>query len=70
MTTTSPSRLLRAAPYFPVADVNATGEYYVRILGFSLEYGAGSEFAVYARDGCSVMFRRVALPQRIRPMES
>lgn len=70
--TTTPCRLLRGAPYFPVADVAVTTDYYREALGFSVEYTAGqpAEFAIVSRDGCAVMLRRAADPQRIRPMES
>jgi catechol 2,3-dioxygenase-like lactoylglutathione lyase family enzyme len=68
----TPGRLLRGAPYFPVADVAATIGYYREVLGFSVEYTAGqpAEFAIVSRDGCAVMLRRVPDPERIRPMES
>lgn len=62
--------LQRGAPYFPVADVVASGTYYRDTLGFTHEYSGGNEFAIYSRDGCAVMFRRVADRSRIRPMES
>ena len=64
--------LVRGAPYFPVADVAATGEYYRAVFGFTLEYSAGTppEFAVYSRDGCAVMLRRVPRPERITPSEA
>lgn len=64
--------LLRGAPYFPVADVAATGDYYREVFGFQLEYAAGKppEFAIYSRDGCALMFRRVTEPHRIQPMEA
>ena len=63
--------ILRAAPYFPVADVAALATYYETVLGFRREYSAGDppEFGVYSRDGCPVMFRRVAAPDRIVPNE-
>jgi len=66
------SHLLRVAPYFPVADVDATTTYYRDVLGFKAEYTAGqpAEFAIVSRDGCALMLRRVNDPTRIRPMES
>lgn len=64
------SRLLRVAPYFPVADVAATVAHYRDTLGFQVEYLAGSEFAIVARDGCALMFRRVPEPGRIVPIAS
>lgn len=62
---------IRGAPYFPVADVATIGNYYRDVLGFECEYSAGQppEFAVYSRDGCAVMFRRVADPHLIAPNE-
>jgi uncharacterized glyoxalase superfamily protein PhnB len=65
MPTDSPLKLLRGAPYFPVADYSST-------FGFKTEYIAGqpAEFAIVSRDGCALMFRRVTKPERIRPMES
>ena len=33
-----PSRLLRSAPYFPVADVAKLAAYYERTLGFHIDY--------------------------------
>jgi len=67
-----PIRFLRGAPYFPVADVAATGDYYRHVFGFRLEYAGGAppQFAIYSRDGCALMLRRVAEPGRIHPMET
>jgi catechol 2,3-dioxygenase-like lactoylglutathione lyase family enzyme len=64
--------ILRGAPYFPVADVARTGDYYREVLGFEREYAAGDppEFAVYSRSGSPIMFRRVADATLIRPNES
>lgn len=65
-------RLLRSAPYFPVADVTASADYYARVIGFQVDYLAGSpaEFAICTRDGLSVMLRRVAQPDLIHPVEA
>ncbi len=62
--TTSRPVILRGAPYFPVPDVSHAGAYYREVLGFQPEYSAGEppEFAVYSRNGCAVMFRRVPEP--------
>ena len=62
--------ILRAAPYFPVADVSAIGAYYQTVLGFACEYTAGNpaEFAVYSRSS-PLMFRRVESPGAIVPNE-
>lgn len=67
----TPSKLLRSAPYFPVADVDATVAHYERVLGFQREYVAGkpAQFAICSRDGLAVMFRRVAAPEMIVPSE-
>lgn len=68
----SQAKLLRSAPYFPVADVDASAAYYRRVLGFVSEYVAGSpaQFAICSRDGLAIMLRRVAAPERIRPSEA
>ena len=72
MTTAAASRILRSAPYFPVADVGRSAQFYERILGFQAEYLAGSppEFAILSRDGLAVMLRRVPDPDLIRPVET
>jgi catechol 2,3-dioxygenase-like lactoylglutathione lyase family enzyme len=70
--TAPPSRqLLRCAPYFPVADVERSADYYQRVLGFRLDYAGGSppRFAIVSRDGLPLMLRTVAAPERIRPSE-
>lgn len=66
------TRLLRSAPYFPVADVAKSVAYYAKTLGFEAQYVAGSppEFAICERDGFSVMLRRVADAALIRPVEA
>jgi catechol 2,3-dioxygenase-like lactoylglutathione lyase family enzyme len=65
------TRVLRSAPYFPVADVGASSTFYRDRLGFTIEYIAGSpaEFAMCSRDGFAVMLRRVLVPDLIRPVE-
>lgn len=64
-------RLLRSAPYFPVADVEESLKFYARVLGFGSEYAAGSpvEFAICSRDGLAIMLRRMSTPELIRPIE-
>ena len=71
MTVAAHAELLRGAPYFPVADVAAAGEYYRAVLGFECEYAAGDPpiFAVYSRNGAPIMFRRVDQPDLICPNE-
>lgn len=71
-TTAGASKILRGAPYLPVPDVSALGAHYRDVLGFSLEYAGGSppEFAIYSRDGCAVMLRRVAPAAKIVPNEA
>jgi uncharacterized glyoxalase superfamily protein PhnB len=66
------AKLLRGAPYFPVSDVATAGEYYQNVFGFQLEYAGGTppEFAVYSRDGCALMLKRVTDASRIRPNEA
>jgi catechol 2,3-dioxygenase-like lactoylglutathione lyase family enzyme len=68
----SEKQLLRGAPYFPVADVAKSAEYYERVLGFRAEYSAGTppEFVIVSRDGLSMMLKRVQNPERIAPSES
>jgi catechol 2,3-dioxygenase-like lactoylglutathione lyase family enzyme len=63
--------LLRSAPYFPVAKVEASAAYYQRVLGFQTEYVAGkpAEFAIVSRDGLAIMLRLVSAPERICPNE-
>ena len=63
---------LKNAPYLPVGDVAATGDYYSHVYGFHLEYSGGTppEFAIYSRDGCTLMLRRVDDPGQIRPIET
>ena len=72
MRTRSAARLLRSAPYFPVADVEATVKYYRDVLGFEGEYLAGTpaQFGICTRDGLAVMLRRVPDAGRIRPIEA
>jgi catechol 2,3-dioxygenase-like lactoylglutathione lyase family enzyme len=71
MTVAARAELLRGAPYFPVADVAAAGEYYRAVLGFECEYAAGDPpiFAVYSRSGAPIMFRQVDQPGLICPNE-
>lgn len=71
MTSAARAALLRGAPYFPVADVAAAGEYYRAVLGFECEYAAGEPpmFAVYSRSNVPIMFRRVERPDLISPNE-
>jgi len=64
-------QLQRSAPYFPVADVARSADYYERVLGFRREYAAGSppEFAILSRDGLAIMLRRVPDSGTIVPNE-
>ena len=66
------ARLLRCAPYFPVADVDESAAHYQRVLGFTVEYLAGKpgQFAIVSRDGHALMLRRVSAPELVRPVES
>src|SRR5688572_13867207 len=72
MTSAASPRLIRGAPYFPVADAERTAAYYESVLGFRREYGAGSplQFVILSRDGHAIMLRRVADPAAIRPSEA
>jgi catechol 2,3-dioxygenase-like lactoylglutathione lyase family enzyme len=69
---TTAGQFTRSAPYFPVAEVERSVEHYTRVLGFNLEYSAGSpaQFAIVTRDGLAIMLRRVADPAKIAPSES
>ena len=64
-------RLLRCAPYFPVADVEQSAGYYERVFGFTREYVAGAppQFAILSRDGLPIMLRLVSTPEKISPNE-
>ena len=64
-------KLLRSASYFPVANVEKSAAFYENVFGFACDYSAETpaEFAICSRDGLSIMFRRVADPERIRPSE-
>lgn len=66
-----PARLLRSAPYFPVADVAKLAAYYEKVLGFRVDYAAGTPpvFAILSRDGFPLMLRLVADPSRLLPNE-
>jgi len=41
------AQILRGAPYFPVADVAVTADYYERVFGFAREYYAAPHFAIW-----------------------
>ena len=71
MTEPTTGKLLRSAPYFPVAEVERSVAHYEQRLGFRCEYAAGApqQFAICSRDGFAVMFRRVAAPELITPSE-
>lgn len=71
MSSDQPAKLLRHAPYFPVADVQQTLSFYQQVLGFRCEYSAGDplQFAICSRDGFAVMLRRVSNAALIVPME-
>lgn len=64
-------RLLRIAPYFPVADVEQSKDYYVQVLGFKCEYIAGqpSRFAIVSRDDLAIMLRRIQDSSLLVPNE-
>jgi uncharacterized glyoxalase superfamily protein PhnB len=66
-----PSRLLRSAPYFPVADVAKLAAHYEETLGFQVDYSAGSPpvFAIVSRDGFPLMLRLVDDRSRVVPNE-
>ena len=67
-------RLLRSAPYFPVADVAKLAAYYEKTFGFHIYYtggppGAPPVFAIVSRDGLPLMLRLVDDPSRVSPNE-
>ncbi len=64
-------KLLRSAPYFPVANVEQSRAFYEQKLGFRCEYAAGTplQFAICSRDGFAIMLRKVSEPERIVPNE-
>jgi uncharacterized glyoxalase superfamily protein PhnB len=64
-------QLLRAAPYFPVIDLEASASHYERVFGFTRDYVGGSppEFAILSRDGLAVMLRLVPRSTRLCPNE-
>ena len=61
MSSNQSTKLLRAAPYFPVTDVERSMNFYDQVLGFRCEYSAGVpiQFAICSRDGLAIMLRRV-----------
>ena len=63
--------ILRSATYFPVSDVATAGKYYRDVFGFRCEYAAGDppEFAIYSRDACVLMLRRVGAGHTVVPNE-
>ena len=69
--TSAASQLLRSAPYFPVADVEASARYYERVFGFGIDYAPGTppQFAIVQRDGLAIMLRRVPNSLLITPNE-
>lgn len=71
MTSDKSGKLLRSAPYFPVADVEQSVAFYEQMLGFRCEYSAGNplQFAICSRDGLAIMLRRVLAPELIVPIE-
>jgi len=71
MSSNQTGKLLRSAPYFPVANVEQSVAFYEQKLGFHCEYSAGTplQFAICSRDGFGVMLRRVPTPELIVPNE-
>lgn len=64
-------RLLRSAPYFPVADLERAATFYESVLGFRRDYVGGHPpmFAILSRDGLAIMLRLVSDPSRLSPNE-
>jgi len=71
MSSNQSTKLLRAAPYFPVTDVERSMNFYDKVLGFRCEYSAGVplQFAICSRDGLPVMLRRVDASSVVVPNE-
>ena len=71
MTVDEPRQLLRAAPYFPVTDLEGSATHYERVFGFRREYvgGSPSEFAILSRDGLPIMLKLVPRETRLSPNE-
>lgn len=71
MSSDQTAKLLRHAPYFPVANVEQTLAFYEQVLGFRCEYSAGVplQFAICSRDGFAIMLRRVSESDVIVPIE-
>jgi len=71
MSSNQPTKLLRAAPYFPVTDVERSMNFYDQVLGFRCEYSAGVplQFAICSRDGLPIMLRRVDASAVVVPNE-
>ena len=65
------SKLLRSAPYVPVADIELSADHYERVLGFRRDYVGWTppEFAILSRDDLSIMLRVVPEPELIVPNE-
>ena len=65
------AKILRHSPYFPVANVARTLDFYQEVLGFDCEYSAGVplQFAICSRDGFAIMLRRVLDGGVIVPIE-
>ena len=66
-----PPQLVRAAPYFLVADLNGTSTHYEHVLGFTREYTGGDppEFVIVSRDGHALMLKRASAGGAIVPNE-
>jgi len=64
-------QLLRAAPYFPVTNLEASAEHYEKVFGFRREYVGGTppEFAILSRDGLPIMLKLVPTSTRLSPNE-
>jgi uncharacterized glyoxalase superfamily protein PhnB len=71
MSASNTVELLRSAPYFPIANVEKSVEFYQKVFGFGCEYSAGTplQFAICSRNGLAIMLRRVSTPDLIAPNE-
>ena len=72
MTAESKPKLLRSAPFFPVANLEKASAYYEDVLGFPSWYSGGDppHFAMHSRDDLTIMLRFVEDPEKIVPNEA
>lgn len=64
-------QFLQVAPYLPVTQFEDVATWLQGVLGFACQYRGGNpaEFAIYRREGCAVMVRRVPAATVVSPNE-